>query len=259
MNTYSIPPIWENPEIQEINRLPMRSPLLPFASPEAALADAAAGPEYPDFSKNGYFLSLDGTWTFKLLDNPGDDYPQVESGGMVPCAGYSGFKVPAWAEASFRPVKNGAKADNQPGGNWGEIKVPGTWTRQGYDKPHYTNVQMPFQAQPPKSPDLNPTGLYRRNFTLPPAWKGRRVVLHVGSAESCALVYINGIFAGAGKDTRLPSEFDISPYLKEGDNLVCIKVVRYSDASYVEDQDQWWYGGIHRSVFLYSTEDCYIK
>jgi beta-galactosidase len=118
---------------------------------------------------------------------------------------------------------------------------------------------MPFQALPPRPPEANPTGLYRRSFALPQGWKGRRIVLHIGSAESCCLVYINGVFAGAGKDTRLPSEYDITPYVKEGENLLCLKVVRYSDASYVEDQDQWWYGGIHRSVFLYSTAGCYLK
>jgi beta-galactosidase len=259
MNTY-IPPLWENPEIQEINRLPMSSPFLPFSSPQAALTDAIAGPEYPDLAKNSLYLSLDGLWTFKLLDNPGDDSSDSES-----AVDY--FSVPLWAQSSFEARKSGGKADKKLDGNWGEIAVPGTWTRQGgnahyencYDKPHYTNVQMPFQEQPPKSPVYNPTGLYRRTFALPQGWKALRTVLHIGSAESCFFLYINGIFVGAGKDTRLPSEFDISPYLRDGENLICIKVVRYSDASYVEDQDQWWFGGIHRSVFLYATEDCYIK
>ncbi|GHV69599.1 hypothetical protein AGMMS49928_12420 [Spirochaetia bacterium] len=258
MKTYTIAPIWENPEIQEINRLPMRSPLLPFSTPEAALADVIAGPEYPDFAKNSLYLGLDGSWTFKLLENPGDDDDGASDGYLT---------TPLWAKPAFSPQKNGGKADTNINGNWGDIKVPGTWTRQGgndrfegcYDKPHYTNVQMPFQAQPPKAPEHNPTGLYRRTFTLPAEWKNRRTVFHIGSAESCFLLYVNGIFAGAGKDTRLPSEFDISSYLKEGENLICIKVIRYSDASYVEDQDQWWYGGIHRSVFLYSTADCFIK
>jgi beta-galactosidase len=257
MKTYSVPPIWENPEIQGYNRLPMRSPLLPFASSGAAIADAVAGPEFPAPEKNPNYLSLDGLWTFKLLDNPAEDRRQESSGREGP--GLTGFEVPAWALPSFEPVKKGGPAYNRIDGNWGDIKTPGAWARQGYDKPHYTNVQMPFQALPPKPPEANPTGLYRRTFTLPQDWKGRRTVLHIGSAESCFLVFINGIFAGAGKDTRLPSEYDVTPYLKEGENLICLKVVRYSDASYVEDQDQWWYGGIHRSVFLYSTAECYLK
>ncbi|GHV91112.1 hypothetical protein AGMMS50268_16150 [Spirochaetia bacterium] len=240
------PPIWENPEIQGINRLPMHGNFLPFASAEKALLYAIEGPELSGLEDNALCLSLDGKWQFKLLDNPDKDSLD-------------------WTKPS------GKTAD------WDTIKVPGTWTRQGgdsknpFDKPHYTNVQMPFQATPPHAPEHNPTGLYRKSFTLPQKWKGRRVVLHVGSAESCCLVYVNGAFVGAGKDTRLPSEYDITPFLHEtgkdkagggepGDeNILCLKVVRYSDASYVEDQDQWWYGGIHRSVYLYSTPDCYIQ
>jgi beta-galactosidase len=237
MKASLIPPIWENPEIQEINRLPMRSPLLPFASAKAALADAIAGPEFRAPEPNEYCQSLDGVWRFKLLKNPMDDFG----------AAVVGLNVPEWAAPSYNAE------------DWAELKVPGTWTRQGYDKPHYTNVQMPFQAEPPHAPEDNPTGLYRRSFTLLPSWKNRRVVLHLGSAESCAIIYLNGLLAGAGKDTRLPSEYDITPFLKEGENILCIKVIRYSDASYIEDQDQWWYGGIHRSVFLYATEACYIK
>jgi beta-galactosidase len=245
MNINCIAPVWENPEIQELNRLPMRSPLLPFASAEAALADAIAGPEYRRPERNSRYLSLDGPWFFTLLNNPGDDEPFHPDSGTA--AGIGGLAVPEWAGLSYRVD------------GWAAIRVPGTWTLQGYDKPHYTNVQMPYEASPPQAPEYNPTGLYRRNFTLPSDWKGRRVVLHVGSAESCSLIYVNGVFAGAGKDTRLPSEYDISPFLAEGENILCIKVIRYSDASYVEDQDQWWFGGIHRGVFLYVTEDCYIQ
>ena len=250
----TILPLWENPEIQEINRLPMRSSLLPFASRADALADAIAGPEYRGSVSNPFYQSLDGEWRFKLLQNPLEDLPP---GGdnYAPGSLREGGGLALWVNPEF------------DASSWAAIKVPGTWTRQGggphyencFDKPHYTNVQMPFQAVPPHAPEKNPTGLYRRTFTLPPEWKDRRVVLHVGSAESVSLVYVNGVFVGAGKDTRLPSEYDITDFLKHGENLLCIKVVRYSDASYVEDQDQWWYGGIHRTVFLYSTGDCYIK
>ncbi|MCL2319875.1 MAG: DUF4981 domain-containing protein, partial [Treponema sp.] len=242
----SILPIWENPEIQEINRLPIRSPLMPFASAEAALADAIAGPEYRKCETNPYYQSLDGEWRFKLLEGPADDLPPAGD-NYSPGSRRDGEGLALW-------VNQGYDARS-----WDSIKVPGTWTRQDFDKPHYTNVQMPFQAVPPHVPAKNPTGLYRRTFTVPAGWKGRRVVLHVGSAESVALIYVNGFFTGMGKDTRLPSEYDITAFLKEGENLLGIKVVRYSDASYVEDQDQWWFGGIHRSVFLYSTGESFIK
>lgn len=233
----AIPPVWENPAIQGINRLPMRSPLLPFPSREAALADALAGPEFRVREDNPFHLSLDGTWSFRLLKHPDEDRPDAP-----------GEDLPPWTAVSYNAA------------GWSAIRVPGAWSLQGWDKPHYTNVQMPFDRMPPRAPEHNPTGLYRRTFTLPPSWRGRRVVLRIGSAESCCLVYVNGLFAGAGKDTRLPQEYDITAFLTEaGEHTLCLKVVRYSDASYIEDQDQWWFGGLHRSVCLYSTEDCYIQ
>jgi beta-galactosidase len=226
--------MWENPEIQGINRLPMRSPLLPFAGAESALYHSIAGPEFISPEDTPLQLLLDGKWRFRLMDNPGRDT--------------SGSEPPEWVRPDY------------DAGTWDTITVPGAWPMQGYDKPHYTNVQMPFQAAPPRAPEDNPTGLYRTSFNLPPEWAGRRIVLHVGSAESCCLVYVNGLFAGAGKDTRLPSEYDITPFLSDGGgNTLGLKVIRYSDASYVEDQDQWWFGGLHRSVYLYSTSNCYIQ
>ena len=142
---------------------------------------------------------------------------------------------------------------------WGSIRVPGTWTLQGYDKPHYTNVIMPFGNVPPSVPSShNPTGLYRVRFDMPFEWKNRRVVLHVGGAESFLEAWCNGERLGFSKDTRLPSEFDLTRFVSEGSNLLAFMVVRYSDASFVEDQDQWWYGGIYRSVYLYSTDFAYL-
>ena len=137
--------------------------------------------------------------------------------------------------------------------------MPGSWSLQGFDKPHYTNVVMPFEGAPPASPAENPTGLYRLAFDLPSAWKGRRVVLRVGSAESFLSVRANGREVGFSKDSRLPAEFDLGPFLKEGRNLLALKVIRYSDSSYIEDQDQWWLGGLHRGVYLYSTEGAYLR
>ncbi|MDL2230133.1 DUF4981 domain-containing protein, partial [Treponema sp. OttesenSCG-928-L16] len=201
---------------------------------EEAVLDAFAGPEFRKPGGNVLVADLNGPWKFRLLNNPAEDSGE----GAVP-----DWVLPAHSVDG-----------------WDAIQVPGTWTLQGYDKPHYTNVQMPFEEVPPQSPEHNPTGLYRRSFSLPKDWKDRRIVLHVGSAESCCLVYVNGVLAGAGKDTRLPSEYDISSLVyPERENVLCLKVIRYSDASYVEDQDQWWFGGIHRNVFLYSTEDCYMQ
>jgi beta-galactosidase len=162
-------------------------------------------------------VSLDGTWRFQLLHSPTDPV------GPSPA-------------------------------DWRPIEVPGCWTMQDtWDKPHYTNVQMPWPQRPPDVPDENPTGVYERELTLPDAWAGRRVILHVGAAESVLIVTLNGEEVGAGKDSHLAQEFDLTDRLLRGANTLRLTVVKWSDASFIEDQDQWWHGGITRPVYLYAT------
>jgi beta-galactosidase len=159
-------------------------------------------------------LNLDGPWRFQLLPRP----------------------------------------DAEPSGEWTEVDVPGCWTMQGVgDRPQYTNVVMPFEGRPPCPPEHNPTGLYERSFERPAGLEGRRVVLHIGAAESVLLVSLNGREVGISKDSHLAAEFDVTRHLREGANTLTCRVVKWSDASYVEDQDHWWHGGITRSVFLYTT------
>ncbi len=216
---------YENPEIQSLNRLPMRSPLFPYPEEELAVKDICAGPEGLDFTRSSYVKLLDGEWDFTLLNNPHDDEKE-----------------------DFSKAR------------WTKIKVPGTWTLQGFDKPHYTNVQMPFDTVPPFVPEENPTGIYKLKVSIPSEWKNRRIILHIGSAESCTQVFVDGKEAAVSKDTRLPFETDITSFVKGKDSVeITIKVIRYSDGSFIEDQDQWWFGGIHRSVYLYSTDEVYIE
>ncbi len=144
--------------------------------------------------------------------------------------------------------------DANPGPAWGEIDVPGCWTMQGWDDlPHYTNVVMPFPGLPPAVPAANPTGLYEREVDVPARWAGRRVVLHVGAAESVLVARVNEREVGVSKDSHLAAEFDVTELVRPGPNTITLTVVKWSDASYVEDQDQWWHGGITRPVFLYAT------
>jgi beta-galactosidase len=146
-----------------------------------------------------------------------------------------------------------------PGPAWGQIEVPGCWTMQGWgDQPHYTNVQMPFPGLPPHVPAENPTGLYERDFEVPERWAGRRIVLHVGAAESVLIARVNGRDVGVSKDSHLAAEFDVTDLVQPGPNVVSLTVVKWSDATYVEDQDQWWHGGITRSVFLYATNPVHL-
>jgi beta-galactosidase len=149
--------------------------------------------------------------------------------------------------------------DAEPGPDWQEADVPGCWTMQGFDDlPHYTNVQMPFAASPPNVPEHNPTGIYERTFDCPDAWASKRVVLHVGAAESVLIVSLNGEDVGMSKDSHLAAEFDITDIVRRGENTLRLRVIKWSDATYVEDQDQWWHGGITRSVFLYATERVHL-
>jgi beta-galactosidase len=128
-----------------------------------------------------------------------------------------------------------------------------------FDKPIYTNVQMPWDHVAPEVPEENPTGIYERDFEVPQSWDDKRVVLHLGGYESVAVVTVNGTEVGLTKDSRLAAEFDITAFIKAGRNTLRIAVTKWSDATYIEDQDQWWHGGITRSVKLYSTDLVYIQ
>jgi beta-galactosidase len=214
-----IPRSWEKPELVEWGRLPSRSPLIPFPDAESAAAD--------DREASPFFLGLDGHWSFTLLDRP----------DVVP----EDFASPGFDDAS-----------------WPTIPVPANWTMEGWDRPHYTNVQMPFRGPPPQVPDENPTGLYRRRFELPKAWAKRRVVVHFGGAESVLYAWLNGQPLGMSKDSRLPAEFDLTPHLQAGENLLAAMVVRWSDGTYLEDQDHWFMAGLYRSAYCYSTDAVYL-
>ena len=207
--------LWEMPEICAVNRLTPHATFHHFASAETALGrDPKASP---------WFLDLNGDWKFKLVDSP---------------------KAPE-AQSFMRPsVKTQS---------WDDITVPGNWTMQCFDHPHYTNSLMPFPNYPPHVPEDNPTGLYRTTFTLPKDWMDRRTVIHFGGVESAFFVYVNGKECGFAKDSRTPSEFDITDVISSGDNTLAVKVIRWSDGSFIEDQDHWWMAGIYRDVFLYCT------
>jgi beta-galactosidase len=147
---------------------------------------------------------------------------------------------------------------------WTRIEVPGCWTMQDTgdgpaDLPRYTNVTMPWPEQPPRLPAANPTGVYEREVHIPADWDGRRIVLQVGAAESVLLAEVNGEPVGAGKDSHLASEFDVTGAVRPGEPAtVRLTVVKWSDASYIEDQDHWWHGGITRPVLLYATDPLYL-
>ncbi len=147
----------------------------------------------------------------------------------------------------------------QPIEDWLPVTLPSLWTmddRVPEDQPIYTNVRMPFRAEPPTIPQ-NPAGLYRRSINLDNI--DGRWVMCLDGVESCFYLYCNGEEIGFSKDSRLPAEFDLTPFLRSGRNELAILVLRYNDSSYIEDQDQWWHAGIHRRVTLYRTPETYIR
>jgi beta-galactosidase/beta-glucuronidase len=142
---------------------------------------------------------------------------------------------------------------------WNTIPVPSSWQLQGYGRPHYTNVQFPFPIDPPYIPTENPTGCYRRDFTVPARWKGDRLFLKFEGVDSAFHLWVNGKEVGFSKGSRVPAEFDITPYAKVGRNVVALRVYQWSDGSYLEDQDMWWLSGIFRDVTLCAVPSQHIQ
>ncbi len=206
-----------------VGRLASRSPLISFDDIETARLGRESSP---------WFASLDGTWQFVFRTRP---------------------ELVTWSDITADITGVAPSPAPSP------ITVPGTWNTQGWGTPHYTNVLMPFPQEPPCVPlDDNPTGIYKRTFELDPLWSARRTILHLGGTDSMHMVFVNGTPIGLGKDTRLTSEYDITNALKSGSNDLAIVVIRWSDASWLEDQDQWWMAGITREVLLLSVPPIHV-
>ncbi|TDO52444.1 beta-galactosidase [Kribbella sp. VKM Ac-2527] len=164
-------------------------------------------------------LSLNGTWRFHLADSVAE----------AP----DGFE----------------RADYDDSG-WDRLTVPSSWPMHGFGRPAYTNIPYPFPVDPPFVPDENPTGDHRVEFDLPEAWRDLPAVLRFDGVDSCARVWLNGTELGVVRGSRLPSEFDVSAWLRPGRNLLAVRVHQWSSGSYLEDQDMWWLPGIFRDVTL---------
>ncbi|WP_045480803.1 beta-galactosidase [Vibrio owensii] len=176
--------------------------------------------------------SLNGQWKFKLFDAP----EQVDG---------------EFIESQFNDK------------DWDEITVPSNWQMQGYDKPIYANVKYPFEVNPPFVPSDNPTGCYRTTVSLSAEDLANTQRIIFDGVNSAFHLWCNGTWVGYSQDSRLPSEFDLTPYLVAGDNSLAVMVIRWSDGSYLEDQDMWWLSGIFRDVTLlskpqYCIEDVFI-
>lgn len=240
---------WNDPRIVGRNKAPAHVPLNPFTSERTAIEGVAPAT-----------LVLNGRWRFALFPNP----------LAVP----EGFAAPDFDDAA-----------------WDAIAVPGNWQLQGYDRPIYTNVQYPFPVDPELMAAMvrmyesfdwrrsmlelqappeayarpltvpredNPTGCYRLRFAVPQAWKGQRIFLRFEGVDSAFHVWLNGAPLGYSQDSRLPAEFDITARLQPGENVLAVAVYRWSDASYLEDQDFWRLSGIFRDVTLWAAPPTHL-
>lgn len=219
---------WEDTSVNAIGRRAAHAYMLPLDSVKDALS-ADLVPETP------YVQSLNGDW-----------------------------KISWCGEPSRRPQD--FYREDFDDSCWQTIDVPSCVELRGFGNPGYTNVQFPFLNDPPyikdallKTPDYNPVSSYRTHFSVPQSWDGRRVILRFDGVYSAYYLWINGQKVGYAEDSKLPSEFDITKYLKEGDNLLAVEVYRWCDGSYLEDQDMFRFSGIFRDVTLYAEPEAGIE
>jgi beta-galactosidase len=215
-------PDWENEQIIGINKERGHATLFPYRSIETAQSGNRSGS--PDY------LSLNGAWKFFWVKKPSQ-------------------------------APDGFYGNDYDIEQWDEIDVPGSWQLQGYDIPIYTNVKYPFRpVDPPNIPDdFNPVGSYKKTFTVPDSWQDRVIFLHFDGVKSAFYVWINGVQVGYSQDSATPAEFNITEYIKPGENTISVRVYRWSDGSYLEDQDAWRLSGIYRDVWLFAAPKTHIR
>jgi beta-galactosidase len=224
-------PDWENEQVIHINTEAPRATFVPF--PDAASALSSNREISP------FFRSLDGAWKFNWVPKPED-------------------RLTNFFQTDF---------DDSA---WKTINVPSNWEMKGYGVPIYLGSGYPFKIDPPRVTDAPPTnwtafaqrdpvGSYRRTFEVPADWAGRRVFIHFDGVESAFYLWVNGQRVGYSQDSRTPAEFELTGYLQAGTNQLAVEVYRWSDGSYLEDQDKWRMSGIFRPVYLYSTAGARIR
>ena len=217
-------PEWDNPAIVHVGTEKPHATMMSYPSTELArTADRANSP---------WFQLLNGTWKFH--------------GSLRPSERPVDFYRSDYSDAA-----------------WGNMPVPASWQLHGFDIPIYTNIIYPFPQDASKAPappyEFNPVGSYRMHFTVPPTWKGRRILLHFDGVDSAFYAWVNGHKIGYSEDSRTPAEFDITPHLKAGSNLLAVEVYRFGDGAYLEDQDMWRMSGIFRDVYLWATPEQHLR
>jgi beta-galactosidase len=214
---------WDDPAVLHVGTERPHATMMTYPSAElAARGDRAASP---------WFRSLNGRWKFRYSPNP--------------VSRPTGFERPDFDDKT-----------------WPSITVPGNWEMQGFGMPIYSNSQYPFsfdRANPRAPLDDNPVGSYRTSFTVPSDWAGRRVFLHFGGVDSAFYLWVNGKRVGYSEDSRTPAEFDVTSFIGPGSNTMAVEVYRWSDGSFLEDQDMFRLSGIYRDVYLWSRAPAHVR
>lgn len=204
---------WENPKLVDQGKEKTHVTFMLFDSEKDVIQD--------DYAKSPYYQSLNGQWKFNYVNKHADRVKDF-----------------------YRPDLNDS--------GWANLTVPSNWELNGFGVPIYTNITYPHPKNPPFIGDDNPVGTYRKTFAVPENWEDRETLIHFGSISGCAFIYVNGKKVGMTKASKLPSEFNITPFLKKGNNQLAVQVFRWHDGSYLEDQDFWRLSGIERDVYLFS-------
>lgn len=219
---------WENPDVIHINKLPARATSYSYDTTQQALKNNR---------EQASIKFLNGDWLFHFVERS-EDRPMD------------------FFKRDFKST------------NWKKIPVPSNWELEGYGTPIYTNTQYPMfkngatdenSIVPPLITRDNPVGSYLTSFTVPDAWQGQQIILHFGGVSSAFYIWVNGEKVGYSQGSRLPSEFDITQYIQSGENQLAVQVFRWSDGSYLEDQDHWRLSGIHREVMLMAQPNVAIN
>jgi beta-galactosidase len=224
VSSQNLPTELQTPEIVSVNRMPMRATAFAFENSELA--------RQRNKEQSNYFLSLNGNWKFNWVQDPNKRPKQ-------------------FFQLNFDDSK------------WENFKVPANWELNGYGLPIYVNHPYEFTGKAKTGSKLNPpfdipdnnnpVGSYRKKIIIPQSWDGRQIFIHLGAVKSAFFIWVNGEKVGYSEDSKLAAEFDITKYLKPGENLVALQVYRWSDGSYLECQDMWRISGIERDVYLYAT------
>lgn len=211
---------WENPSCLHIGRLPARATFVPYGNAEAARTGKRG--------RSPHYQTLSGMWKFRY-------------------------------HRSLREVDERFFETETNVSAWDDLIVPSCWQTNGYDQLHYTNVNYPIPYDPPFVPDDNPAGTYVREFNLPETWTKKETHIVFEGVNACFYLWVNGRFVGYSQGSRIPAEFDLSPFVTAGRNRIAVLVLKWCDGTYLEDQDVWRFSGIYRDVYLLSRETSHVR